>query len=157
MDNDSYARGMSEKVETFGDWLKRHRKERGLSQSDLWRASGISKQYISALEKDARQPRSGKLMRPSEAKVDKFAVALNVPVAEARRAAGYTTPAKRGDVTKGQRAAEYVDGLPEDKQDDALLYLRLLYHQYARPSAKAAGRERHRTEEEFRKARKKRA
>ncbi len=139
VDDSSYAYRMRKEVETFGDWLKRQRKKRGLSQSDLWRETGISKQYISGLEKNARQLRSGKLIRPGEDKVDKFAHTLGVPVAEARRVAGYASPATLGDTTKGQRAAEYVDGLPEDKQDDAIMYLQMLSEQYAQSPPKRVG------------------
>ncbi len=156
-ENVSHALGMSKETETFGDWLKRTRKSRGLSQSDLWRETGISKQYISGLEKNARQPRSNKLMRPGEEKVDKLARALAVPLAEARLAAGYAPPARTGGPTKGQRAAEYVDGLPDDKQDDALLFLQMLYQQYARPIAKVSEKEREKIDETARKVRKKRA
>jgi len=125
--------------ETFGDWLLRRREDRGLSQSDLWRVTGISKQYINNLERNVRQPRTNKLTRPSEEKVDKFARALGVPISEARLAAGYAPPTKHGDATKGQRAAEYVDALPEDKQDDVLLFLEMLYRQYSRSTSDVRG------------------
>ena len=53
-------------------------------------------------------------------------------MAEARLAAGYAPPEQTRLRTPGQRAAEYVDALPPDKQEDVLLYLSTLFKRYGR-------------------------
>lgn len=78
--------------ETFGDWLRARRTELGLSQTELERRAKVSKQYISNLERNVRQPISGELIKPSVEVVDRLARALGVPIAEARLKAGYAPP-----------------------------------------------------------------
>ena len=51
--------------ETFGDWLRARRTELGLSQTELERRAKVSKQYISNLERNVRQPISGELIKPT--------------------------------------------------------------------------------------------
>lgn len=85
------------RTETFGDWLRRKRAEARLSGPDLALRSGVSKQYISNLEKNMRQPISNELVQPSREKVDALARGLGVSVAEARLAAGYAPPDRPDD------------------------------------------------------------
>lgn len=80
------------KKETFGDWLRRKRADVGLSQTELAERAGVSKQYISNLERNLRQPVSNEIVRPSMDVVDRLARALGVPLREARLAAGYAPP-----------------------------------------------------------------
>lgn len=49
---------------TLGDIIKQYRAEHGLSMDDFAKASGISKAYISLLEKD-KHPQTGKPITPS--------------------------------------------------------------------------------------------
>jgi transcriptional regulator with XRE-family HTH domain len=74
---------------TFGDWLKNKRVARGLSQTNLAGRSGVTKGYISNLERNIRQPISNELVKPSPAVVDKLAKALDASTTEARLIAGY--------------------------------------------------------------------
>jgi len=59
--------------ESFGQRLRRRRKELGLSQMELSRAAGINQGYLSELERDRR--------RPSKHTLNALAVALDVPQA----------------------------------------------------------------------------
>ena len=43
-------------METFSDWLKNELNIRGMSQADLARATGFSKQFISQLINETRKP-----------------------------------------------------------------------------------------------------
>ena len=75
--------------ESFGQWLVAKRKEKGWSQRELARRAGISNNYISALEKDFSPSAKSQKARPRLDKVDAIGRALELSVAEARRAAGY--------------------------------------------------------------------
>lgn len=74
---------------TFGEWLKTKRAELHLSGGDLERRSGVSRQYISNLERNAVQEKSRKPIQPSLEYVDRLAKALGADINEARNAAGY--------------------------------------------------------------------
>jgi transcriptional regulator with XRE-family HTH domain len=74
---------------TFGQWLKTKRAELRISGGDLETRSGVSRQYISNLERELKQEKSGKPVQPSIEIVDKIAKALNSDIDEARIAAGY--------------------------------------------------------------------
>lgn len=76
-------------METFGDWLKKKREELRISGADLERSSGVSRQYISNLERNVTSDLTGKLIQPSVEKVDALAKGLGVSLNEARLAAGY--------------------------------------------------------------------
>lgn len=74
---------------TFGDWLRNKREELRISGADLERSSGVSRQYISNLERNVTSDLTGRLIQPSVEKVDALAKGLGIPVDEARLAAGY--------------------------------------------------------------------
>jgi transcriptional regulator with XRE-family HTH domain len=74
---------------TFGNWLKEKRTERRISGTELEKLSGMSRQYISNLERNVLSDTTQRPIRPSEETVTKLAKALGVPVDEARLAAGY--------------------------------------------------------------------
>lgn len=76
-------------METFGDWLRKRREELRISGADLERSSGVSRQYISNLERNVKSELTGRLIQPSVEKVDALAKGLGVAVDEARLAAGY--------------------------------------------------------------------
>lgn len=73
----------------FGRWLKTHRRALGLTQTDVAKASGVSKQYISNLETGVAHYTTGSTYRPSETIVDNLARAVGGDIIEARRLTGY--------------------------------------------------------------------
>jgi transcriptional regulator with XRE-family HTH domain len=74
---------------TFGEWLKAKRAELRFSGGDLERRSGVSRQYISNLERGTVQEKSRNPIQPSVEIVEKLAKALDADIDEARLAAGY--------------------------------------------------------------------
>jgi transcriptional regulator with XRE-family HTH domain len=84
--------------ENFGTWLLRNRTALKISQPELERRSGVSKQYISNLERNVRTGVGNRNIRPSPEKVGKIIQALlafGMSTQEVQlgwRAAGYTTP-----------------------------------------------------------------
>ena len=80
---------MTKPDETFGDWLRKKRTEKGLSGLALETLSGVSRQYISNLERNLRSAYTNELITPSVEKVDALARGLGVSISEARLAAGY--------------------------------------------------------------------
>lgn len=62
---------------TLGDVIKQYRSERGYSMEDFSRLSGISKGYISMLEKN-KNPNTGKPIVPTIDMFRKVAVALDI-------------------------------------------------------------------------------
>lgn len=77
----------SEKL--FGAWLRQNRKLKGLSMEELGQKVGVSKQYISVLERADDHPLTGKPVTPKKELVVTFAQALKVDENEALKLAGY--------------------------------------------------------------------
>ncbi len=80
--------------ETFGQKMGRWREAANISQSELARRMGVSRNYISNLERDFSPTAKGGKPQPSVETCDKIAHALGVRVAEVRIAAGYVPPGK---------------------------------------------------------------
>lgn len=80
---------MAQVEEKFGEWLRRWRSEKGLTQEEAGRAIGVSKQHISNLERGQMHYQSGSQARASIEVVDKLAKLFGRPISEARDAAGY--------------------------------------------------------------------
>jgi transcriptional regulator with XRE-family HTH domain len=76
-------------IMSFGAWLKAKRAEKRMSGVDLERRSGVSRQYISNLEREHKSDLTGKIVQPTVEKVDALAKGLGVSESEARIAAGY--------------------------------------------------------------------
>lgn len=74
---------------TFGKWLFETRRNANLTQTQLAERSGISANYVSALERDEPNARDGSPRRPRAEKVERLAKALSVDASEALAAAGY--------------------------------------------------------------------
>lgn len=74
---------------TFGDWLKAKRLELKISGAELERRSGVSRQYISNLERNLKSDTTQEIVKPSVEYVDKLAKGLGITSDEARLAAGY--------------------------------------------------------------------
>lgn len=73
----------------FGTYIKALRKRAHLSQDELSRIAGVSKSYISILERGGGASLDGSPTRPSLKVVDRLSSALSQPVGEMRARAGY--------------------------------------------------------------------
>ncbi len=76
---------------SFGDWLREVRVSKGLGVRELAAIvkDACSASYISYLERNVYSGKNGNPTRPSEAVVEALANGLNMPLNEARLAAGY--------------------------------------------------------------------
>lgn len=92
-------------METFGQWLKRCRKENRLTQEQLSQKSKVSASYISTLERSQPHSITGANLRPEPDKVEMLANALGQDVSDALSLAGYAA----------KNAPAFPDGLqPHD-------------------------------------------
>lgn len=73
----------------FGISVRRWRKELGYNQEELGKMAGVSKQYISNLERAEPSSYTGEPTQPSVEVVDSLAKALKRPIQEMRDLAGY--------------------------------------------------------------------
>ena len=113
----------------FGHWLIQKRRAAGLTQRELASRVSISKSYVSALERNERQPVTGQPVRPKLEKVDAIAEALGVPVSEARLAAGYAPPEMSASAID-QRLLNHFRELPESAKHDVAIMIEGLYRKY---------------------------
>ncbi|HKQ53503.1 MAG TPA: helix-turn-helix transcriptional regulator [Pyrinomonadaceae bacterium] len=120
----------------FGLWLLEKRRAAGLTQRELARRVSISKSYVSALERNERQPLTGQTVRPKLEKVDALAEALGVPVGEARLAAGYAPPELNTNQID-QRLLNHFRELPENAKHDVAVMIEGLYRKYKRKTKEA--------------------
>lgn len=79
-------------METFGQWLRRHRNARGLSLKELEERSGVSFSYISTLERGQRHTITDKAIQPTRGVVQSLAKAVGGNLNEALKAAGWDAP-----------------------------------------------------------------
>jgi len=117
--------------ETFGEWLVRTRKKQGLTQLQLASRVGVTKQYISNLERDAPHGISGARPTPSAKVVKKIATGLDVPESEALRAAGYYPEEAEIDPRQTQLLS-YFRELSDNERDDALALMETIYRRRER-------------------------
>lgn len=94
----------------FSDWLMLQLKERNISQSELARRSGITRQSVINYL-------AGRIPNPTELK--KLARGLRIPVADVFRAAGLLPPAPETDPITA-RAMELFASLSEAEQAEVL-------------------------------------
>lgn len=110
-------------VMSFGSWLKNKRTAIRLSGAELERLSGVSRQYISNLERELVYERTQNPVQPSVEIVDKLARALGADPDEARLAAGYApqAPEERHRLPEG--VTVYFDSSSplNDEQKDRIL------------------------------------
>ena len=102
----------------IGQLLKRTRKVRALSATEVARAAGISAAYLSKLENDA-------VKKPSPPVLHQLSTALAVPYSELMRLSGYPVPGEEdADARAGDAlgAALFAD-ITEDERDELLEYL----------------------------------
>ena len=74
---------------SFGKELRQRRKNKGWTQEDLYKKSGVSASYISTLEREQPHSQTGAALRPEPDKVKKLAKALDWDTVEALTLAGY--------------------------------------------------------------------
>lgn len=99
----------------FSEWLLFQLKDRDISQSELARRSGITRQSVVNYL-------AGRIPDPPELK--KLARGLRLPVADVFRAAGLLPPTPEPDSLTA-RMVELFSSLPEDEQEEILSILEL--------------------------------
>ena len=99
----------------IGPLLKRTRKVRALSATDVARLAGISTAYLSKLENDA-------VKKPSPPVLAQLSEALAVPYAELMRLSGYRVPGETEAPALTASQALFAD-LTEDEQEELVEYL----------------------------------
>jgi transcriptional regulator with XRE-family HTH domain len=136
---------------TFDRWLRDKRRERGWTGPELAAKSGVSKQVISNIERQAPHPISNSPYRPKVETVDKLAEALGGPLAEARQAAGYASQLPKSDTPADieiRRLSHYFKELPRECQLDVLALTEALWRRRraeARVEKRAGGKHRPQT------------
>lgn len=118
-------------VETYGQWLKETRLRRGLKQEEVAKLAGVSKQYISTLEREAPHGTTGAPPKPKLETVKALATALKVPESESLRRAGYYPPEVEIDPRQAQLLS-YFRELSDNEKDDALALIETIYRRKER-------------------------
>lgn len=83
--------------ETFGKWLKRQRKEKGVSQLDVAKGAilpdgtTVTDAYISRIEREVDKDKYGQPTKPDRHLVVSIAKFLNVDASEALNKAGFSS------------------------------------------------------------------
>lgn len=122
---------MQSMVETFGEFISRYRRERGLSQAELARRIDKSKAYVNQLERDlSTSSKSGK-PKPTVEVVESIARILHIPTDEARLAAGYAPIKARPEPSDDAIAVTYLRELPADIKADAVAILETLWRRHS--------------------------
>lgn len=88
--------------------MQKWREHANVSQAELARRMGVSRNYISNLERDFSPTAKGGKPQPSVETCDKIARALGVDIAEVRLAAGYAAP---GEFALPEPPPEEPDGV----------------------------------------------
>lgn len=78
--------------QTFGQWLRDKLASNKVTQAQLAELAGTSRQHIGNMVRGQRHPQSGAVAMPSMEMLDKIAIALRIPIEEAREAAGFGLP-----------------------------------------------------------------
>jgi len=105
---------MPDNQNQFGEWLRRWRKEFDMTQDEVGKAVGKTKQHISNLERQQEHYETGGFARPGIDLVDKLAKLFRRPISEARDIAGYglkeepSPPAE--SIEETLRYAQYFKG-----------------------------------------------
>lgn len=117
----------------FGISIRQWRKELGYNQEELGKLAGVSKQYISNLERAEPSSYTGEPTQPSIEVVDNLAKALKRPIQEMRDLAGYgikeTVTESDDQQALAERAAELFKGfitMTPDRQAELIGLMRVL-------------------------------
>jgi transcriptional regulator with XRE-family HTH domain len=101
----------------FGNWLMQELKERDWTQSDLARATGLTRQAISYFI-------GGKSKTPDDDSLHRIAKALKLPPVQVYREAGLLPP--EPDVTKMiEQILHEIEGMPEIDQQEVLAFIKM--------------------------------
>ncbi len=96
----------------FGAWLREHRINQGLFQSDVAKRAGVSVSYVSTLERTQPHSISGKDVSPTREKIMALAKAVGGSVDEALKLTGYASTD-----TDAFGLASELSKLPPDRQE----------------------------------------
>lgn len=99
--------------ESFSDWLKQKLVDKGWTQGELSRRSGVSRGAISNIIKNRRDP--------SPESCNQFADAFNMPAEDVLRRAGYLE-ALKPDSAAVRQILEIVRQLNDADQKEVLMY-----------------------------------
>lgn len=114
-------------METFGEWLRRHRKQLDLLQSQVARRAGVSSSYISTLERGQRHSITGAELVPDRGKVVAIAKAVAGNPDEALRFFGYATDADRFALPEGVMVSfDSTSHLSDEEKDKIVNVIRTL-------------------------------
>lgn len=113
-------------MDNFGAWLVRQLEERGLTQSDLSRMSGLSRGTLSNIISSTRGRGPNSLMA--------IARALKIPLETVYRAAGLLPP-ESGSDEKVSEITHIYHELNTSNRDDLLDYARLRLQKQERDKA----------------------
>lgn len=102
----------------FSDWLTQQLAEKNMSQAELARKSGLTRQSISYYL-------SAKSKQPDEFALEKIAAGLELPVEQVYRAAGIKLSPKIFDEETEQLISEY-ESLSGEDQKRVLAFARML-------------------------------
>ena len=130
---------MANTYQHFGEWVRRWRKAKGLTQQELADMVGVrietvirimvgkTKSYISNIERNEPNPTTKAPIRPRVEVVDKIGKALSKSVAEAREMAGYGIKENAGTSSVNSRkAATQLTEAPNDLEGLLIYYFRAL-------------------------------
>lgn len=106
---------------TFVEWLVKELEERGMSQAELSRKSGVSTGGISDIMTGRREP--------GDKTARKIAQALEIPAEEVYRAAGLLSghPERTREI---DQIMTLVEGMTQDDQKELLSYIRWRNNQH---------------------------
>ena len=114
-------------MDTFGEWLRRHRKQLDLLQSEVARRAGVSTSYISTLERSQKHSITGAELVPDRDKVTAIAKAVNGNANEALRLCGYATDEDRFSLPDGVMVSfESTSHLTDEQKDKIVNVIRTL-------------------------------
>jgi transcriptional regulator with XRE-family HTH domain len=118
-----------EKPQTFGDRLKAERERKKMTPGKLASEAGVTPQYVHNLENNLPN-KGGTLTQPSTDVCIRFANALGIHYLEVLRWAGHIPADITEAEVKARVAGDYVAALPEEKQVEALNYLKFLFEKF---------------------------
>jgi len=118
---------MDSKQKTFGEWLREKREGAGLSLQDVADRAGVSKQYLSTIERSLPRTAKGRPPRLTEERVDAIAEAVGAPISEARRYARLREPDSDVDPGEAGRLLMYFKELPAAAREAAMTMTEALW------------------------------
>lgn len=118
----------------LGQWLTDKRRRAGLTQEELAQRVPCTRSYISSLERNVVEAKSGRPIQPSREFVQALARALGIPINEAFTAAGYAPTDLQ--INKQSQLLNWFDPLPDARKEEVLAFCELWFTRYATQSHK---------------------